>query len=400
MDSSDPHPAADAARSPSGWATWSGRVRDLLRSKLGHTARLVVPIGLLAVVARRGTRRSTRVGAAGLLTALWTAVYVRYRRWGRAQTRHEYDLLLTANWEAFVRHYNERVPTIEEEFELWGPFHQHRHEMRYDIVAGAVRDHLPDGGTILDIGCGAGLVADRLDDVGATYVGLDLPAHHMAYAAEKFAAKPGKLRAIFVRGDGEKLPLADASIDVVVFSEVIEHLLRPELAVWEIARVLRPGGVLVMTTNNASEVPLRSPLTHLFAWVEKALGFNHPSLISLRPWVWPEPVDPAVLPPGSGQVFLPHTHHIQGQTRAMFAAAGLTTFHAGSFEFPPPQAATVAWLDRRGPRGRDVVDVIERTAQHTPLVRRLGCHLFMLARKTTATHSSPPKGIWPGPFSS
>jgi hypothetical protein len=99
-------------------------------------------------------------------------------------------------------------------------------------------------------------------------------------------------------------------------------------------------------------------------------------------------------------VYLPHTHHIQGETRAMFAAAGLSTFAAGSFEFPPPQAATVAWLDRRGQRGRDVVDVIEAVAQRTPLVRKMGCHLMMLARKTHDAARVPPKGVWPGPFSS
>ena len=47
---------------------------------------------------------------------------------------------------------------------------------------------------------------------------------------------------------------------------------RPERAVWEVARVLRPQGVYVLTTNNASEMPLRSPLSHLFVWAEKALG--------------------------------------------------------------------------------------------------------------------------------
>jgi len=34
----------------------------------------------------------------------------------------------TATREAYKRHYNERVPTIEEEFEVWGRYHQHRHE--------------------------------------------------------------------------------------------------------------------------------------------------------------------------------------------------------------------------------------------------------------------------------
>jgi SAM-dependent methyltransferase len=197
------------------------------------------------------------------------------------------------------------------------------------------------------------------------------------------------------------LPFLDSSFDVVVMSEVIEHLLQPERAVWEVARVLRPGGVYVMTTNNASEVPCRSPLSHLFAWIEKALGAYHPAVISLRPWVWPERVDPEILPEGSPDLYLPHTHHIQGETRAMFAAAGLDTFHFSTFEFPPPQSELAAWLDGHGEPGRRAVDVIESVARSIPLVNRLGCHLFMIARKRRSPIASePPPGVWPGPFSS
>jgi hypothetical protein len=83
----------------------------------------------------------------------------------------------------------------------------------------------------------------------------------------------------------------------------------------------------------------------------------------------------------------------------MFAAAGLDTFAWSTFEFPPPQAATSAWLDRHGDAGRQAVDVIEAVATRLPLVRRLGCHLMMESRRTSAPAGSPPPGIWPGPFS-
>jgi SAM-dependent methyltransferase len=205
---------------------------------------------------------------------------------------------------------------------------------------------------------------------------------------------------MFVRGNGEGLPFTDASFDVVVMTEVIEHLLRPELAVWEVARVLKPGGVYVMTTNNASEVPLRSPLTHLFAWLEKAFGAYHPELISYRPWIWPEKMDRSILPDGAPDVYLPHTHHIFGETNRMFGAAGLNTFHFSTFEFPPPQAATSQWLDHRGAVGSHVADAIEAVATRIPLVNRLGCHLFVLARKAGLPVSDrPPVGVWPGPMS-
>ena len=359
-----------------------------------------VPLALIAAAARPGASRIARLAALGALVTFWSVMYARYRKGNIAQTNREREQLSRVSWEAFWRHYNERVPTIEEEFEIWGKYHQHRHEMRYDLVADEVHKHLPRGGRVLDVGCGSALVADRIQDVDGHYFGFDFGGHHIEYAAKKYGDIDAALGTSFVRGDAQKAPFADASMDVVVMSEVIEHLLRPELAVWEVARVLRPGGVFIMTTNNASEVPLRSPLTHLFAWLEKAIGADHPQLISLRPWVWPERVDPELLPPGSPDVYLPHTHHIQAETRGMFAAAGLDTFHWSTFEFPPPQAATAQWLDRKGPAGRRIVDVIEAVAQATPVVRRLGCHVFMVSRKTREPVApTPPPGIWPGPFS-
>jgi SAM-dependent methyltransferase len=270
------------------------------RPPAGQLVRVAVPLALLPLA----LRRRSRFAMAGLL-ATWGVTYSRYRRRGIARTQEEWQLMRTATLEAFSRHYNESVPTLEEELDLWGEYHGHRHQMRYQLLADQVRRHAPASADVLDLGCGAALVADLLEDQPHRYVGLDFGGHHIAFAHDKQRA--GKLVARFVRGDAEHLPFADASFDVVVWSEVIEHLMRPELAVWEVSRVLRPGGLLVMTTNNASEMPLRFPLSDPFAYLEKAVGFRHDALISHRPWVWPWPIDRALLPEGSPDVWMPHT---------------------------------------------------------------------------------------------
>jgi ubiquinone/menaquinone biosynthesis C-methylase UbiE len=362
--------------------------------------RVAAPPVLLAAAARpRASARQRAVAGAGLL-AVWSWSYSRYRRRGKATTAHEYDLMQTATMEAFSRHYNECVPTLEEELDIWGEYHAHRHEMRYQLVADMVRAHVPPGGAVLDVGCGAALVADLLGDLPLIYTGLDYGGHHIEFAMDKLrTGPPTTIRRRFVRGDGERLPFIDRQFDVVVMSEVIEHLMRPELAVWEIARVLKPGGVLVMTTNNASEMPLRSPITDPFSWLEKAIGFHRDEIISHRPWVWPWPVAEAILPEGSSAVFMPHTWHKQAETRRMFAAAGMETFHASTFEFPPPQSKSARWLNDQGELGKRVVDVVEAVCTRLPLVNRLGCHVFMVARRTEGGLPQPPPGIWPGPFS-
>jgi len=369
---------------------------------LKRVVRPLFPAVLLAGAVWPGVRLRRRAGALAGLLGLWSVVYARYRREGKTQTELEWNQLRTAHEVAFALHYNLRVPTIEEEFDLWGDYHRHRHEMRYDLVAAEARRHLRPGAVILDVGCGSVLVADRLADVPAFYIGLDYGGHHIKYAASKLASSSSPLRHALLRGDGETLPLADASVDVVVFSEVIEHLMRPERAVWELARVLRPGGMVVLTTNNASEVPLRSPLSHLFAWLEKMAAADRPGLMSLRPWVWPEPVDRSLLglPDEAPDVYLPHTHHIPAETQELFDAAGLSPVSWSTFEFPPPQSATAAWLERHGPAGRRAVDRIEALCRATPGLRRMGTHLFMVFRRSgDPLPPGPPPGIWSGPFS-
>jgi len=370
-----------------------------MRARFLKGLRLVLaPVLLLAAVRAHGARQ--RIGATAALLGLWTATYARYRSRGIEQTQREWELMRTGTLEAFKRHYNECVPTLEEELDIWGEYHGHRHEMRYNIVADHARRHIVGDADILDVGCGAALVADRLADLPVHYVGLDYGGHHIEFAAAKHREGPkGRLRATFVRGDAEHLPFADASFDIVVWSEVIEHLMRPELAVWEISRVLRTGGALVLTTNNASEMPLRFPLSDPFAFVEKAVGFRHDRLISHRPWVWPWPVERSILPPDAPDVWMPHTWHKQAETSRMFAAAGLQTIHAGTFEFPPPQSRSAKWFDSRGALGRRLVDVLEAVCQATPGVNRLGCHVLMVAERVEGGAPTPPPGIWPGPFS-
>ncbi|HVY10645.1 MAG TPA: methyltransferase domain-containing protein [Mycobacteriales bacterium] len=361
--------------------------------------RFGLPLVLIAGIAVPELPLAARIGCACLLVALWLVVYVRYRQRGIRLTQIEWEQLRTATPVVFSRHYNECVPTVEEELDMWSDYHGHRHEMRYRLVGDAALERMPEQGVLLDIGCGSALIADRLRDWSAHYIGLDFGGHHIESAARRYQEYDGPLRTSFLRGDGEHLPLRDRSVDVIVFTEVIEHLLQPELAVWEIARVLKPGGALVMTTNNASEMPLRFPLFNPGAFLEKALGFAHDGLISHRPWVWPYPVSQEIVEDGTSAVFVPHTWHKQAETRRMFEAAGLTTVRASSFEFPPPQSKSARWLDRQGRRGRWFVDRLETVCTHTPLVNRLGCHLMMVATRTEGGLPEPPAGIWPGPFS-
>jgi SAM-dependent methyltransferase len=100
------------------------------------------------------------------------------------------------------------------------------------------------GGEVLDAGCGVGYGTANLAEEAVRIVGVDLSEEAIAYARDRHA----RPNVEFVVGDLAALDLADASFDAVCAFEVIEHLPEPERFVREMRRVLRPGGVLLVST--------------------------------------------------------------------------------------------------------------------------------------------------------
>jgi SAM-dependent methyltransferase len=105
--------------------------------------------------------------------------------------------------------------------------------------------------TVVDIGCGDGMATevartacDTTPNASASIVGFD-----WSMAALKQARARGIPVARASVSDGA-LPLATSSIDVVIMSELIEHLVDPDSTLDEVWRVLRPGGTLLLSTPN------------------------------------------------------------------------------------------------------------------------------------------------------
>jgi ubiquinone/menaquinone biosynthesis C-methylase UbiE len=113
---------------------------------------------------------------------------------------------------------------------------------------------------VLDLGCGLGGKTVYLAERGAGYLlGMDLLERNVR-AARNFAATRGARNAEFVAGDAVSIPLRAASFDLIVSTDTFEHFARPEAALAEMTRVLRPGGKLVAVFG-----PFASPLgSHLY----------------------------------------------------------------------------------------------------------------------------------------
>ena len=103
------------------------------------------------------------------------------------------------------------------------------------------------GKHVLDAGCGVGYGSAFLGEAARSVVGVDVSADAIEYARARYGG--GNVE--FAVGDLQQLERGDAEFDAVVAFEVIEHLPHPERFVAEARRVLKPDGVLVVSTPRA-----------------------------------------------------------------------------------------------------------------------------------------------------
>ena len=99
---------------------------------------------------------------------------------------------------------------------------------------------------VLDVACGTGVVAVTAARLGARVTGLDLTAELLERARENAAL--AKVSIDFHEGDVEKLPFDDSEFDVVLSQYGHMFAPRPDVAIAEMLRVLRPGGTIAFST--------------------------------------------------------------------------------------------------------------------------------------------------------
>ena len=207
---------------------------------------------------------------------------------------------------------------------------------------------IPSGSRCLDVGCGHGRAAGLpLTARGCAYIGVDISASAVA-EARSIGLDARQI------DDAAELPFEDREFDAVACLEVIEHIFFPQHAVAEIVRVLKPGGVLIVTTPNVAYWRRRLDLALLGRWNP----FGHVFAVE-EPWA-----DPHI------RFFTP------GALRRLLNSGGLTDIdvagHGGSI------VGDIPWIGRRlrKPEGSLPYRILERRA---PSV--FGCFLNASARK-------------------
>ncbi|ETW98284.1 MAG: hypothetical protein ETSY1_19375 [Candidatus Entotheonella factor] len=153
-----------------------------------------------------------------------------------------------------------------DKYDRYGAYHWlecERHSRRYNPPLAAryeaVARRISGRPKVLDIGCGDGYLMHLVQPQCDTIVGIDTASAGVRHAAQQLSSHLGT--SAIALGSGYELPFADKQFDVVLMTDVIEHLERPEACLTEVCRVLQPDGMLCVTT------PRRRP--------ERPLGWGH-----------------------------------------------------------------------------------------------------------------------------
>lgn len=136
-----------------------------------------------------------------------------------------------------------------------------------DTLAGRLNGNTPlRGGTLLDVGCGQGKSLGLLSRKFKpdTLIGLDSHGESLTEAAQEITRQG--LAARLIEGDCTRIPLPDASIDILFCHQTFHHLVDQDTALAEFHRVLKPGGVLLFAESTKA---------YIDTWVIRLL-FRHP----------------------------------------------------------------------------------------------------------------------------
>ena len=126
-----------------------------------------------------------------------------------------------------------------------------RFERLRDIILRIRRDVSPTEKRtfdVLDVGCGAGTLSVLWAEAGHRVIGIDVNAPLIELARKRGAESSRTVD--FRVGTATALPLEDESIDICMVPELLEHVAEWEKCLDEFTRVLRPGGLLYLTTTN------------------------------------------------------------------------------------------------------------------------------------------------------
>lgn len=147
-------------------------------------------------------------------------------------------------------------------------------DARHAAMLRFIARHRPGRGRLIEIGAGSGFFLKAAERAGWSVAGIEISSEGVAFATTRLGLE-------IRRESAEALSYPAASFDVAVMFDVIEHLLDPMASLDRVRQVLRPGGLLVVSTPNlhavsrfalGSEWAVLSPAEHLYNFSAATLG--------------------------------------------------------------------------------------------------------------------------------
>ncbi|HET9314511.1 MAG TPA: class I SAM-dependent methyltransferase [Vicinamibacteria bacterium] len=125
-------------------------------------------------------------------------------------------------------------------------------ERRLELFRGLLGGlSIPARAHVLELGCGAGTYVRYLSRLGHRAIGVDYAVPSLIRAVTRDPGQSGK----YLAADGYELPFRHGTFDLVVCIGVLQALGEPERLLREVARALKPGGILVVEALNAVALP-------------------------------------------------------------------------------------------------------------------------------------------------
>ncbi len=124
---------------------------------------------------------------------------------------------------------------------------------RLEIVSALITERFPRSTRLLDLGCGAGVLTERLVAEGYNVDAVDMSPDMIEFSKQRLAKFDSSTYRL-ARAECQSLPFTDAAFDVVACIGVFGYMDDVDAAIREIKRVLRPGGTLILSIRNLDHV--------------------------------------------------------------------------------------------------------------------------------------------------
>jgi len=228
-----------------------------------------------------------------------------------------------------------------------------------------IRHHFQKNFLVLDAGCRDGTTLSPALKNGLASIGLDINRSDCSHYKKRYK-RP------CVQGNIEAMPFKNEALDAVILVEVIEHLFNPLQGIEEITRILKPGGRLVLSTDNRNRIGLMDLFNPLIV-IERLVGLRFRNVLPPRNIFWEY----------GDHVKFYHTSFSKTELVELLRGFGLVVRSCRSYFFLPGLHEVVGkiWPETTAEDYMRLTYPIEAYLSKLPLIRWLGGHWLLLVQK-------------------